>query len=142
MALKDEEVCDALKPYLEEGETLEHWAFGVKQPPIGLIILLFILAILPGIIAVALLTKNYIVGLTQKRLIVVRIGGKLKPKEMMEYKLDQVGEVKTSTGGLFTHIKILDPEKPFVAKFHRMGMKDNRDHSNAIAKTLNPAHEG
>ena len=84
MAFKDEEVCKVLKPYLEEGETLEHWAFGVKQPHIALIIFLFLLAILPGIIGVALLTKYYLVGLTQKRFIVVQFGGKLKPKEMIE----------------------------------------------------------
>jgi hypothetical protein len=142
MALKDEKVCEVLNPYLEQGETLEHWAFGVKQPNIFLMFFLFLLAILPGIIGVALLTKNYLVGLTQKRFIVVRIGGKLKAKEMMEYKLGQVGEVKTSSGGIFTHIKILDPEKPFVAKFHRLGMKNNREHSMAIAKALNPAHNG
>lgn len=142
MGLKDEEVCTALKPYLDEGETLEHWAFGVKQPNIVLMIFLFCLAILPGIIGVALLTKNYLVGLTQKRFIVVQFGGKFKVKEMTEYKLGKLNEVKTSIGGIFTHIKITDHEKPFVAKFHRMGMKDNREHSNAIAKTLNPAHNG
>jgi hypothetical protein len=142
MALKDEEVCKVLETYLEEGETQDHWDFGVKQPNIFLVIFLFCLAILPGIIGTALLTKYYLVGLTKKRFIVVQFSGKLNPKEMTEYKLGQTGAVIRSIGGLFTHINIEDKEKQFVAKFHRMGMKNNRDHSNSIAKLLNPSHQG
>lgn len=44
--------------------------------------------------------------------------------------------VKTSTGTLFTHVKIDDAAKPFVAKFHCAGMPDNREHAMAIGATL------
>jgi hypothetical protein len=126
----------AFQPHLAPGESLKHWAYGVKQPPIWLILILFLLAILPGAIAVALLTKEYVIGLTDRRLIVLLFSGKLKVKEMMEYQLGSLPPVKTSTGGLFTHISIQDPARPFVAKFHRLGMKQNREHAMAIAAAI------
>ena len=130
-------VAAAFQPYLEPGEQLKHWAFGVKQPSMLLILPLFFLAILPGAIAVALLTKEYIVGLTDRRFIVLRFKGKkIDVQEVLEYPLDNLPPVKASTGGLFTHIKIEDPAKPFVAKFHRMGMPGNREHGQAIEAAL------
>jgi hypothetical protein len=132
----DNNVPAAIQPHLEPGEQLYHWAFGVKQPSILLMIPLFALAILPGAIATAMLTKNYIIGLTDRRLIVLRFGGKLQVKEVSEYRLHQMPPVEASTGPIFTHIKIKDPQRPFVAKFHRMGMPNNRMHSQAIEAAL------
>jgi hypothetical protein len=127
----------AFTPYLEPGEQLRHWAYGVKQPNLLLMIPLFALAILPGAIAVALLTKEYVVGLTDRRFIVLRFKGKkLEVQEVMDYHLSSLPPVKASTGGLFTHINILDPAKPFVAKFHRMGMPGNREHGMAMEAAL------
>jgi hypothetical protein len=127
----------AFQPYLEPSEQLRHWAYGVKQPNMLLILPLFLLAILPGAIAVALLTKEYIVGLTDRRFIVLRFKGKnVNVQEVLEYPLNNLPPVKASTGGLFTHIKIQDPAKPFVAKFHRMGMPGNREHGMAIEAAL------
>lgn len=132
----DEIITNAFQPHLAPGEQLKHWAYGVKQPPIFLIILLFLLAILPGAIAVALLTKEYVIGLTDRRLLVLRFSGKLNVKEMLEYNLASMPPCKTSTGGLFTHIEIMDPARPFIAKFHRLGMKQNREHAMAIAAAI------
>ncbi len=132
----DEIITNAFQPHLAPGEQLKHWAYGVKQPPIFLIILLFLLAILPGAIAVALLTKEYVIGLTDRRLLVLRFSGKLNVKEMLEYNLASMTPCKTSTGGLFTHIEIMDPARPFIAKFHRLGMKQNREHAMAIAAAI------
>ncbi len=127
----------AFQPYLEPGEQLRHWMYGVKQPSMLLIFPLFLLAILPGAIAVALLTKEYIVGLTDRRFIVLRFNGKkIEVQEVLEYPLSSLPPVQASTGGLFTHIKVLDPAKPFVAKFHRMGMPGNREHGMAIEAAL------
>jgi hypothetical protein len=39
-------------------------------------------------------------------------------------------------GSVFAHIRINDPSKPFVAKFHRMGMPNNREQAMAIAAAL------
>ena len=130
---KDEVVPPIFAPHLHPGEQLVNFAFGVKQPHI-LLIFLFI-ATIGGILLVFLLTKNYLVGLTSfGRVVVLEMSGKTV-KNVTYYQLGQVQGVKTSTGGLFTHIKIAGPT-PFVAKFHRMGMKSNRQHAMAIAAAL------
>lgn len=127
----------AFSPYLEPGEQLKHWAYGVKQPNMLLMLPLYALAVLPGAIAVALLTKEYVIGLTDRRLIVLRTKGKTaQVQEITDYPLSALSQVEASTGALFTHIKILDPAKPFVAKFHRLGMPGNREHAMAIQATL------
>jgi len=133
-------VAAAFQPYLEPGEQLRHVAFGVKQPNILLIIGLTALAILPGVIAVAMLTREFVVGLTDRRFIVLRFkGSKLVVQEVIEYPLSPLPPAKTSTGGLFTHIQVLDPARPFVAKFHRMGMPGNRENAMAIGAALTGA---
>ena len=136
---KDPIVTEVLGKQLHPGEQLYNWAYGVKQPPMGLIILLMLLAILPGAIAVALLTKEYVIGLTSHRLLILRVkGGKAVVQEITEYDRRNLPPAKTSTGGLFTHIKLADPAKPFEAKFHRMGMPKNREHAMAIAAAITP----
>lgn len=138
--LTSEQVEDALKTHLQSGEELKHWAFGVKQPNILVILPLFALAILPGVIATQMLTKNYIVGLTDRRLIALQVKGitNAEVKEVIEYLLDNLRPetVKASTGALFTHIKIDDEAKPFAAKFHRAFSKSNRPHAVAIAEAI------
>jgi hypothetical protein len=133
----DEKVIEALRPYLQEGEVIQNYAYGVKQPNMGLIIALMALAILPGAIAIALLTKEYIVALTNRRFIVLRVkGGKAQVLEVLEYDRTRMPAVEAKTGSIFTHIKITDEARPFVAKFHRMGMKENRRHCQEIEAAL------
>ena len=79
---KDEEVVAALQPHLEDGERLVNFAYGVRQPNIWVIFLLMLPAILPGAIAVTLMTKEYIVGLTDRRLIALRV--KRRPPQVKE----------------------------------------------------------
>lgn len=130
----------AFQPHLLPGEQLRFYAYGVKQPNMLLIVALIALAVLPGIIATHLLTKHYLIALTDKRFLVLHIKGmgNHDVKAMMEYPLSSLSSsnVKASTGPLFTHIKIEDAQKPFVAKFHRMGMKTNREHCMAIESAL------
>lgn len=136
---KDQIVTDALSKHLHPGEQLYNWAYGVKQPNMGLIILLVMIAILPGLIAVALLTKEYVIGLTSHRLLILRVkGGKAQVLEVTEYSRGNLPPAQTSTGALFTHIALKDPQKPFKAKFHRMGMTNNRQHAMAIASAITP----
>lgn len=129
-----------LQPYLQPGETVQAAAVGVKQPNILLIFLLLLLAILPGLIAVFLLTKNYLVALTNRRVIVLRIKGiqNYEVKEMTEYSLDELPALpaKSSTGPLFTHISIKDAARPFVAKFHRAYCPTNREDAMAIGAAI------
>ena len=138
--LNDETIQTAFQPHLKEGETLRQWAFGVKQPNLLLIILLIALAILPGLIAVFLLTRNYLIALTDKRLLVLQVKSmsNAQAKEIIEYDLNSLKKMKakTSTGALFTHINIRDNEKPFVAKFHRAFSKSNRPSAMAIAEAI------
>ncbi len=106
----------------------------------GLIIGLLALCILPGVIAVALLTKNYFIGLTDRRLIVLQVKG-IKPKDVKavtEYSLSDLSSdnASTSTGSIFTHIEIKDEEKPFKAKFHRAFSKSNRPNAIAIGDAI------
>ena len=144
--LTDEAVGAAFAPHLQDGEELTHWAFGVKQPNMLLIAVLIALAILPGIIAIALLTKNYVIGLTDRRFIVLQVKsmGNTEVKAVIEYTLDEIraADVKTSTGAIFTHIKVSSEQKPFVAKFHRAFSKTNRPNAVAICEAINPAAAG
>ena len=133
----------AFAPYLEPGEQVRHVAYGVKQPPILMILGLVCLAVLPGLIAIALLTREYVVALTDRRVIVLRFkGGKIAVQEVIDYRLDALPPATTSTGGLFTHIAVTDPAKPFKAKFHRMGMSGNRESAMAIGAALTGAAAG
>ena len=138
--LTDEVIQEALNSQLHEGESLKSWAFGVKQPNIWLLIVLIACAVLPGLIAVILLTKNYLIGLTDKRFIVLTIKGmgNAEIKEVTEYGLDEIKQmdVNTSTGKLFTHIEVKDEAKPFKAKFHRAFSKNNRPAAMAIADAI------
>ena len=137
---KDPVVRDAFASHLERGETLQEWAYGVKQPSIWLMIPLFALAILPGAIAVALLTKEYLVGLTDRRVIVLRVkGGKAEVQEVTTYDLDERLSVEASSGAIFAHVTVHDEARPFKAKFHRAGAPENREHALAAAEALGAA---
>jgi hypothetical protein len=138
MAMDRNVLAAAFKPYLEPGEELIEVAYGVKQPNMVLIAALIALAVLPGVIAVFLLTKHYVVGLTNRRLMVLRIkaSNNASVREIIEYPLSNLPPVKSSTGSIFTRIKLIDPAKPFAAKFHRLGMQGNRESAMAIAAAL------
>ena len=125
----DENVPAAVQPHLQPGEELQNWAYGVKQPHVLVIAL-------TGAILTAMLTKNYIVALTNRRLLVLRFEGSLKVTEVTEYPLFPGPQASGSRGMIFTHLRINDAAKPFAAKFHRMGMPNNRAHSTAILAAL------
>ena len=139
-AKNDETMLKHVESYLPDDEEALAYAFGVKQPSMLIIIPLMILGILPGVIATALLTKNYLIILTRKRFIVLQVNdintGEIK--EVIEYRLDEVTTLKpiTSTGAVFTHINIKDEARPFVAKFHRSFSKMNRDNAIAISDVI------
>lgn len=139
MKKNDENIRNLFSARLHPGETLSHWAYGVKQPSIPMIFLIYFFGfVLVGAIVVMLLTKQYALGLTSKgRLIVLRIDNKLTILEQFEYKASDVHSLsKVSTNPIFVHIAISDPLKPFAAKFHRLGLPENRVHSMAIAEAV------
>ena len=127
----------AFEPYLQPGEQVRHVANAVRQPPIWLIVLLLLIGILPGVIAIAVMTKEYVVAVTDRRFIVLQFSGsKIRVQEERSWPLGAMPPVKVSTGGLFTHIRVEDPAKPFMAKIHRMGMPNQRDEALAIEGAL------
>lgn len=138
--LTEDLMKETLSTHLHAGETLQHWAFGVKQPSILLMIPLFALAIIPGVIATQMLTKSYVIGLTGKRLIVLQVKSitNAELKAVSEYSLEEFkanpGSLKV--GKIFTSLTIKDAEKPFKAKFHRMFSKGNREHAVAIGEVI------
>ncbi|NOR63661.1 MAG: hypothetical protein GQ535_14350 [Rhodobacteraceae bacterium] len=138
--LTEELMQETLKQHLQNGEALKHWAFGIKQPSILLMAPLFALAIIPGVIATQMLTKNYLIGLTDKRLIVLQIKSiaNVELKALTEYDREEFKSNPGSfkAGKLFTHLKIESAEKPFKAKFHRMFSKGNREHAVAIGEAI------
>ena len=124
-------VYAAFNPHLRAGERVLYTAYGVKQPNI------FIIMLLGGGLLLWLLTKEYVVALTDHgRFLVLRFTGKLNVKEVLEYYLGNVEGVSVKTGAIFTRIGIKDPQRPFAAKFHRLGTSWNRPHSIAIAQSL------
>ncbi len=134
---KEPVITAAFAPQLQPGETLRSAAYGVKQPSIAAMIPLYLLGILPGVIAVAILTKEYLVGLTDRRVLVLRVsGGKAEVQEVTEYGLDERPPVTASQGSLFAHVAITDPARPFKAKFHRAGYPNNREHAISAAQAL------
>ena len=126
----DTNVPAAIQPHLKPGEVLRHYAFGVKTPNMvfTLIPLLYIV-----------LTRNFIVALTNRRLLVLEFSGNLNVTGVTEYALDSMPVVTGSVGMLFTKLWVKDSAKPFFAKFHRMGMPNNRMHSTAILEALKTA---
>ena len=128
----DTNVPAAVQPHLQPGEVLRHYAFGVKPPHLMVMILV-------GPLIAALMTRNYIVALTNRRLLVLQFKGNLNVTQVTEYALDQLPSVTGSVGLIFTKMRIEDTGKPFAAKFHRMGMPNNRMHSTAILAALGVA---
>lgn len=130
------QVRDAFAPYLEPGETIRRVAYGIKQPNLLLIMAMYSIAILPGAIALMLLTKEYVVALTDRRVIVLRFSGRLIVKEVTEYALTEPRASRTRAGLLFVHVRVSDPQRPFKAKFHRYGMPANMESAQEIGAAL------
>lgn len=135
---KDTSVMQAaLRPHLEPGEALRHWAYGVKPPSFWLILLGCCFGIIPGMIIAATWTREYIAGLTDRRFLVLEFkGNDIAVQQLRAWRLDALPPAETSTGGLFTHLTLRDPAGRFFAKFHRLGTPDNREQAMAIMAGL------
>ena len=141
MAIRtDEEIKALFSDYLEPGELLLHTAYGVKQPHLLPILGLCLLAILPGILAIHFLIKNYFIGLTGRRFIVLQVKGVASSKitRVVAFNRNDLtsADIKTSENAIFTNIKLIMGEETFIAKFHRAFSKSNRPNASAIAREL------
>lgn len=132
-----EDMKNAFATYTPPGEAIVHAAYGVKQPHILIITALMLLGVLPGLIAVIFMTKHYLIGQSTSGVTILQV------KSMKDYTVKKVmrfsdydlanAQVKTSNAGLFTDIKIVDAERQFIAKFHKMYSQENRINAEVIA---------
>ncbi|WP_127105230.1 hypothetical protein [Pararhodobacter zhoushanensis] len=143
--LTPEKMIEILTPALPQGETLEHCAYGIRQPNFLIVLPAFLLAILPGVILMQKLTKHLVVGTTQNSLVIAEI----RPKWMAltfsvasvastrVIPLAQVQDAQVKSGSLFTTIRF--DHDSFKAKFHRAFSKVNRPEAIAIGAALTGA---
>ncbi len=140
--LTDDQIVEAFQPHLQQGETVSRWAYGIKQPSMAITVPLIALGVLPGVIAMTMLTKHFLVGLTEKRLIALQIKGfsNAEVKEVIEYNRAgfAANPANVKDGKIFTSINIKDESKPFRVKFHRAFSKNNRPHAQAIIAAIGP----
>jgi len=140
---------ELLAPVLPAGETVQHAAYGVRQPNILLLLPAFALAILPGIILTQMLTRHYVVGQSRNYLMVAEISPKWRS---MTAAVDAVrdrwavsintlrGQPKmVRNGPLFTRIAFGSGPDGFQAKFHRAFSRTNRAEAEAIGEVVKSA---
>lgn len=142
---KDEQLRQMVQPVLRSGEEIQHVAYGVKQPNMLLMVPAFFLAIIPGVLLTARLTKHYTFALTNQRLIILRMASKMltlpKPEDGFEEDLSidlsalSAMDRKTKSGALFVHITV----GAVTAKFHRAYSKTNRTSALAMSDVIDAA---
>ncbi|MFH1919548.1 MAG: hypothetical protein ABIP48_06675 [Planctomycetota bacterium] len=120
---------------------LAHKGEGFAGVMLALLVMvpLWMLAAIPGIVWVVRSRRNYILGLTGKRLIVLRYRGALNVQEAGECALTPPPQVSTSVNRFFTEIRVLDEAAPIVVRCVHNAMPNNREHSEAIAARLSEA---
>lgn len=134
--LTQQQIATAVQPFLEPGEQVLYCAYGIQQPSWLLIAPLVILAILPGLITQALLSKYYMVVLTNRRGLLVHCAGKLKPREIIEYRPGAIPPVTVSQGPFSTVMRITDPLGAIRIRFYRAAVANNREQAAAIGNAL------
>jgi hypothetical protein len=136
----DQAVFAAFQPYLQSEEFLGNAAYCIYKPP-------QLVTALVGIMPAALTSKYYVVGLTNLRLIVIRLakrfGGSIQPAEVFAYSLDQLPEIQATSGfgaalksGFDVSLRINDPARPFKVGFPMVGVPDNHNRGRMIADRL------
>ena len=127
---KDSVVQSAFASHLRSGENLETWAYGLKQPPMPVMMLL-------GPIAHALLKKEYLIGLTDQRVLLLRVKGKnADVLEVTDYELDRAHAVTAEALKSFDRVVIEDADRPFEATFNPLSAPDNLGRVRRIVAVL------
>ena len=139
--LSDENFYQAVQPHLKAGERVRHFAYGVKEPSLWVIILLFVTIL--GALGLGLVTRHYVVALTDVRVIIVELRSGLfsvefDAKEVTSYLLVELARmpVSSSLGAASTFLRIEDPSRPFEARFYRRVSPGNKPNSQAIAQCI------
>jgi hypothetical protein len=84
----------------------------------------------------SLLMENFVIGLTARRLIALHCKNRFQVKEVLEYELDNLPEVKTATVPEKVVIEIHDMRKPLSVTFHKADLPDNFGQAITMANTL------
>lgn len=134
--ITDERIAAAIQPFLEPGEQIQTNAYGFHQMSMWIMIPLILVALLPAFIAQALLTKYYMVVLTNRRILFFHCDNKLKVKEIIEYRPGAMPPVNVSSGMVFAVLKIADTRGAMRIKFHRSGMANNREKAVIIGNAM------
>jgi hypothetical protein len=129
--ITEAEVRKVLEPQLMPGESLERAAIGYTLPGAWIYFV--------GTIFMSLFQKWYAVGLTDRRLLLLRYSKRLQVREVSEYALEQISAVHVKTGPFNVIIKFSSPRGKLKLRFHRAHMAGNRDIAIAIAEALRRA---
>ena len=135
----EENVQKVLAGALDAGETLKE--FGIAHRPPRFFFLLAVLAELVPIFKPALLkmTRFFLVGVTNRRLVVLEVDRReCAPVQLKAFSLNQLPPFSYSKGFVNHRLTLNVPEGKDVLRFHRIGMKDNFRHAEAIEKALAP----
>jgi hypothetical protein len=146
----DSDLYQAVQPHLLVSEQVKHFGYGVTPQPLWLVALLYVVLLgVPGFFVVALLAKHYVVALTDRRLVVVRIRGGVfeiscEVKEVRAYLFEELGAqpIDASVGAKVVRICVGDPKgRPLVVRFRRGASPANRSNAVAIAIALGTLKE-
>jgi hypothetical protein len=163
------DIPSAFASHLQPDEKLEHWGYGIRQSILLFLVIFFGLFIVAAFITLILvgsrvgcfgslifyliicllaipitplIRKDYILGLTNNRLLLIQVKPPIwfKPdlniqKEFIEYSRENLPPISISLGLANSVLKINDPQRPFWARFPR-AWKGNRDEIEAIAIKL------
>ena len=125
----------AFAPHLETGESLRSWAYGVDEP--ALAALFPLLLVIPGLMLWAYLRTEYLVGLTDRRVVVLEVKGrKAAVQGVRAYDLGGAHEVSIRTDIAAVTLTVRDEADPLRLKFRRFDAPGNRAHALAVAEAL------
>ncbi|HEY1263779.1 MAG TPA: FHA domain-containing protein [Terriglobales bacterium] len=127
--LKDSEIRAVVEKQMMPGEQFQQAGVAISIPGGNWMYLL-------GAIFVALFQRWFVVGLTDRRLLLLRYKGRLNVQEVREWDLDRVPPVKIKEGPINIRMDIQDPASPIVLKFHRAAISGNRPSAIAIGNAL------
>jgi hypothetical protein len=118
---KDEQLYGALQDHLQAGERVQHTAYGLWTIPVGrywYLMLLGPLAWLGLLVWWAATVKRYVIALTDRRLLVVHVDGRLLTKALWDYPRAARAqlEVRTRERSRSTDVDVAGPP-PFQARF-------------------------
>jgi hypothetical protein len=163
------ELYESLSPYLEPDERLSDWAYGVQQflplvlgtvcltslpaavltqmlvgPRGGLIggVIFFTTWGLTLMLPMSLVRKDYVMGLTDRRFLIVRLKTpllRLDPRARLEfraYALDQLPKIDVTNGWLRMRLRINDGSARLRIDVGRRGMAGNHDAATTIVAAV------